>query len=293
MITIYYKKAIQDILANRFLNLVTIITIALSVLIISAFALFFVNANEIMNSWKKGIKIIAYLKPGIVEANLLDLEHKIKGMYGVADARFISKEEALSLLKDQMRRQFSLLTNLKENPLPDAFEVRMLASSQSLGKVEDLATQMESLSLIDEVEYGQKWLGRVANIYNLLRLTGYAMGALFFMATVFIVANTIRLVLYSRREEVEIMRLVGAADSFIKMPFYIQGLIQGALGGIIGLAALFVTFIFILANFEQSFSAGLFTVRFLSPSLACGIVLCSTLVGWLGCYLSIKQFLRL
>ncbi len=292
MMTIYYKKAVQDILDNRFLNLVTIITIALSVLIISAFALFFVNANDIMNSWKSGLRIMAYLKPGIGEARLLDLEYKIKGMYGVANVRFISKEEALSLLKDQMKRQFSLLTNLKENPLPDAFEVRMLPSSQSLEKVEALASQLESLSFIDAVEYGQKWLGRVANIYNLLRLTGCAMGALFFMATVFIIANTIRLVLYSRREEVEIMRLVGAADSFIKAPFYIEGLIQGALGGIVGLAVLFVTFILISANVEQDFSAGLFTIRFLSPSLSCGIVLCSMLVGWLGCYLSLKQFLK-
>lgn len=290
--TVYYKKAIQDILENRFLNLVTIITIALSILIISAFALFFVNANDIMNSWKSGIRIMAYLKPGIAEANLLDLEHKIKGMYGVADARFISKEEALAHLKDQMKRQFSFLTNLKENPLPDAFEVRMIASSQTLEKVEALATRLEALSLIDEVEYGQKWLGRVASIYNLLRLTGYAMGALFFMATVFIVANTIRLVLYSRREEVEIMRLVGAADSFIKAPLYIEGLIQGALGGIIGLAALFVTFILISANVEQGFSAGLFTIRFLSPGVSCGIVLASMFIGWLGCYLSLKQFLR-
>ena len=152
MMTIYYKKAVQDILNNRFLNLVTIITIALSVLIISAFALFFVNAKDIMNSWKSGVRIMAYLKPGIGEAKLLDLEYKIKGMYGVATVRFISKEEALSLLKDQMKRQFSLLTNLKENPLPDAFEVRMLPSSQSLEKVEALASQLESLSFIDAVE---------------------------------------------------------------------------------------------------------------------------------------------
>ena len=189
-----------------------------------------------------------------------------------------------------MKRQSSILMNIEENPLPDAFEVRMIASSQRLEDVEILAKQLESIPWVDEVEYGQKWLGRFTNILNLFRLTGYAMGGIFFMAAVFIVANTIRLALYSRREEVEIMRLVGATDSFIKAPFYLEGLIQGALGGIIGLAALFVAFKLISSNIEQGFSSNFFTIRFLSPEIFSSILLGSIFVGWLGCYLSLKQF---
>ena len=113
------------------------------------------------------------------------------------------------------------------------------------------------------------------------------------MATVFIVANTIRLVLYSRREEVEIMRLVGATDRFIKTPFYIEGLIQGALGGIIGLAALFAVFMFISLNVEQSFTSGFFHIRFLPLEVSCGIIMCSMFAGWSGCYLSINRFLKI
>ncbi len=287
-----YKRAIQDILDHRFLNTVTIITIAISILIVSAFALFFVNANEIINSWKKGIRIMAYLKPDAPEIKIPELKRKIQHIGGIQDVRFISKNEAFQQLKKQMRRQSSLFENLKENPLPDAFEIRLIASFQNQEKVEMLATRLESLPQIDEVEYGQRWLGRFTNFFNLFRLTGYAMGGLFFMAALLIVANTIRLVLYSRREEIEIMRLVGATDSFIKAPFYIQGLIQGAFGGIIGLAALFITFMFISLSVKQGLSPGLFTIRFLSPSAFCGIILGSTFVGWIGCYLSLKQFLK-
>jgi cell division transport system permease protein len=118
------------------------------------------------------------------------------------------------------------------------------------------------------------------------------MGCIFFMATVFIVANTIRLVLYSRREEVEIMRLVGAADRFIKAPFYIEGLIQGALGGFIGLFVLFITFIYVSSRVEQGFSLNLLSIRFLSPGIIFLIILCSMFVGWLGCFLSLKQFFK-
>jgi len=191
-----------------------------------------------------------------------------------------------------MRRQSSLFENLKENPLPDAFEIRLIASSQNQEKVEMLATKLESLPQVDEVEYGQRWLGRFTNFFNLFRLTGYVMGGLFFMAALLIVANTIRLVLYSRREEIEIMRLVGATDRFIKAPFYIEGLIQGAFGGIIGLVALFITFMFISSSVKQGLSPALFTIRFLSPGTFCGIILGSTFVGWIGCYLSLKQFLK-
>lgn len=287
-----YKRAIQDIRDHKFLNTITIITIAISILIVSAFSLFFVNANEIINSWKKGIKIMAYLKQDTPETKISELKRKIQHMDGIRDVRFISKNEALQELKKQMRRQSSLFENLKENPLPDAFEIRLIASFQNQEKVEMLATRLESLPRVDEVEYGQRWLGRFTNFFNLFRLTGYAMGGLFFMAALLIVANTIRLVLYYRRDEVEIMRLVGATDSFIKAPFYIQGLIQGAFGGIIGLAALFVTFMFISLSVKQGLSSGMFTIKFLSPEAFCGIILGSTFVGWLGCYLSLKQFLK-
>jgi cell division transport system permease protein len=191
-----------------------------------------------------------------------------------------------------MKRQYSLLENLKKNPLPDAFEIRMKTSSQNQDKIEALAKRLESIPQVDEVEYGQKWLDRFTNVFNLFKLAGYALGGLFFIASVFIVANTIRLVLYSRREEVEIMRLVGATDKFIKIPFYIQGVIQGALGGFIGLAVLFVIFILISSNIEQNLHSELFTIRFLSLWTLGGIIICSMSVGWIGCYLSLKQFLK-
>jgi len=292
MMMLFFKRALDDIFQNRFLNFVTIITISLAILIASAFILFFVNTSEIINSWKKGLRIMAYLKPGIQNADLTDLESNILSLDGVHTLRFISKQEALEQLKAQMKHQSSLFENLSENPLPDSFEIRMTATTGSWQKIESLATQIESLAPIEEVEYGRRWLGRFVRIITLFRLAGYAMGALFFMATVFIVANTIRLVIYSRREEVEIMRLVGATDRFIKMPFYIEGLIQGGLGAFIGLVILFISFFFISSNIEQGFSPGLFRLQFLSPATIGGILVGSMLVGWLGCYISMKQFLK-
>lgn len=292
MTILFFKRAIEDFRNNRLLNVVTLLTVSLSILIVSAFVLFFINTSEIMNFWKKGLRVMAYLKADIPGSELLDLRRQIQTLSGVESVMFISKDDAYKQLKAQMKRQASLFDNLDKNPLPDAFEIRMSPSTRSWEKVEFLATQIESRDEVEEVEYGQKWLGRFTQIFDLFTLTGYAMCTIFFMAAVFIMANTIRLVIYSRRDEIEIMRLVGAAERFIKIPFYIQGLLQGALGACIGLAILFVAFLFMASNIERGFFFGLFNIQFLSPLFLGIIILISMLVGWLGSYLSLKQFLK-
>jgi cell division transport system permease protein len=292
MITLFFKKALQDILSNRFLNSVTIVTIGLSILIVSSFALFFINTNALLDFWRKGIRVLVYLEPQATEANRLDLRYQIQQMENVQEIHFISKETALKRLKDQMRNHASLLENLKENPLPDSFEISIIDASRDLKKVAALAEKIKSLSQVEDVEYGQHWVAKFSHIINIFRFIGYAMGGLFLFATLFIIANTIRLVLYSRKEEIEIMRLVGSNDRFIKAPFYIEGLILSALGGVVGLAALFAAYQFVLSKFHSSLSLGLLEIKFLSIEQFFLFVGGSMLVGWVGCYLSLKQFLK-
>ena len=278
MTILFFKRAVEDFRNNRLLNIITLLTISLSILIVSAFILFFINTNEIMNFWKEGLRVMAYLKPELSNSKLPDLTRRIQSISGVENVRFVSKKEAFTQLKAQMKRQASLFDNLVENPLPDAFEIQMNAATQTWDKVEFLAAKIEALDEVQEVEYGQRWLGRYTHIFNLFKLTGYAMCGIFIMAAVFIMANTIRLVIYSRRDEIEIMRLVGAAERFIKVPFYFQGLLQGALGAGIGLAVLFFAYLVIASNIEQGLFSGLFQIRFLSPLMLGAIMLLSMLV---------------
>ena len=292
MMTLFLKRAINDILKNRFLNSVTIITISLSILIVSTFLLFYINTSDILNYWKQGIRLMAYLKPNVAKSEIADLQEAIKSMAEIREIRYISKADALDRLKLQMKRQASLFDNLAENPLPDAFEIKMVESDHAWAEIENISAQIKSFTQIDDVEYGQKWLGRFMNFFNLFRLASIAMAILFFMATVFIIANTIRLVIYSRSQEVSIMRLVGATDNFIKIPFYIEGLIQGLLGAVIGLTVLFLIYLAVSSKVEGGFLSGIFHIRFLSPTAITAIVLSSMIVGWLGCYLSLKQFLK-
>lgn len=287
------RRAIKDILENRFLTVITVITIALSILIAAAFALFFINAGEMLNSWQKGIRMMVYLKSDTSEAGRLDTKYRLQSIAGVQDAVFISKEKGLNKLKEQMQHHTALLQNLENNPLPDAFEITISPESRNSVELEFLADRIANLASVDEVEYGQQWIKRFSNIINLFRLAGYGIGGLFFMATVFIVANTIRLVLYSRRDEIEIMRLVGATDRFIKLPFYLQGMIQGGVGTLLGLLVLLIGYLFLTTHFEQTIANSLLSLRFFSLTVCISIVGGGILVGGLGSLVSLKQFMKI
>ena len=161
------------------------------------------------------------------------------------------------------------------------------------GRLEDDSNGLTSpLADVDDVEYGQQWVATFRGIVDLLRLASIVTAGLFLLASVAIVANTIRLVIYSRQQEVDIMRLVGASEGFIKAPFYIEALIQGLAGAGIGLGMLFAVFSFLAASAEQSAVAGLFEIRFLSADMIAAIVAASMIVGWLGCHVSLRHSLR-
>lgn len=288
----FFLRALKDIRDNRFLTAITVITVALSIMIAAAFALFFVNAGGILNMWQQGIRMMVYLTPQVSETARQDTMAQLQSIAGVQEARYISSEEALERLRGQMQHHDALLDNLRRNPLPEAFEITLQADRRDSTSLQFLAERIAALETVADVEYGQEWIGRFTAIVNLFSLAGYAIGGLFFMATVFIVANTIRLVLYARREEIEIMRLVGATDRFIKVPFYLQGMIQGGLGTILGLGSLLLGYLYLTRHFGDPMAGEMFTIRFF-PVLTCaGIVLGGMLVGCLGSWVSLKQFLK-
>jgi len=288
----FINKALTDIRSNRFLNFITIVTISLSILIVSVFMLFFENASRVIEVWNQGGRAMIYLEKGFSRDMLSNLQEKIHGLGEVDEMVFIPKEEALDKLKKEMGSRTDFFKTLKTNPLPDAIEIKM-KSHGSFEQIQSFARQIESLDLVENVEYGQGWLGKFLNIFNLFKMTGYAMCGLFLLIALFITANTVRLAFYSRRLEVEIMRLVGATEGFIKTPFYVEGLFQGFIGGVLGLVILLGGYVTISSGIAENLAAYVYTdIRFLSVKAILIILFSSTFLGWFGCYLSLKQILK-
>ena len=288
----FVKKALADIRLNRFLNLITIITISLSILVVSVFLLFFENASRVIESWNQGGRAMIYLKDDFSMDMLPELKAKINALGKIDEMVYISNTQALNKLKKEMSSRSTFLKTLKENPLPDALEITM-QSYDSFEQVQTFAQNIKAIDIVDDVEYGQGWLGKFLKIFNLFKITGYAMCSLFFLIALFITANTVRLAFYSRRLEVEIMRLVGATETFIKAPFYVEGLFQGFFGGILGLAVLLALYLTISTGITQTLASYVyFDIRFLSVKIILLIIFGSTFLGWFGCYLSLKQILK-
>jgi len=288
----FLKKALADIRSNRFLNFITIITISLSILIVSVFLLFFENTSRMIESWNQGGRVMIYLKNDFTMEMLPDLKEKINAVGETEVMIYIPKTYALEKLKKNMSSQSAFLNTLKDNPLPDALDIRMKANS-SFEKIETFAQSIKAIETVEDVEYGQGWLGKFLKIFNLFKITGYAMCSLFFLIALFITANTVRLAFYSRQLEVEIMRLVGATETFIKAPFYLEGILQGFFGGIIGLAALLISYLVVAPGVTQNLASYIyFDIRFLSVQMILLIIFGSTFLGWFGCYLSLKKILK-
>lgn len=287
------KRAVTDIANNKFLHIVSIVTIALSVFIVSAFSLFFNNATDFLDAWRKGVRVIAYMSDNVDEPQRTELMETIRNSSGVAAIEFISKDDAYNDLKRKIGPQSSLLDGLDKNPLPDSLEITLADSYRRLEDIDELSQNIGGLPYVADVEYAQKWLYRFNGLYNLFKVTGLVLVSIFFIATLLIIANTIRLVMYTRREEIEIIRIIGADEEFIKYPLFFEALAQGFLGGIAGILMLYLAFILTVPNFAPETVFSFFEIRFISVKFSLTIVFCSMMIGWIGCFFSIRKFLKL
>ncbi|MCG8616674.1 MAG: permease-like cell division protein FtsX [Desulfobacterales bacterium] len=286
------KKALADIRSNRFLNLITIVTIALSILVVSVFLLFFENASRVLESWNQGGRAMVYLDRRFTPEMLPELKEQIAGLGRIDQMTFISKDAALDRLQKEMGAKTRFFESLENNPLPHALEISVTELS-GFEQLTALAAGIEALDMVESVEYGQGWLGRFLRLFNLFKMTGYAMCSLFLLIALFITANTVRLAFYARKTEIEIMRLVGATEGFIKTPFYVEGLLQGFLGGALGVTILLAGYLTLSSGIAQNIGAYVYVdIRFLSWQAMALILSSSTFLGWFGCYLSLKQILR-
>jgi cell division transport system permease protein len=291
----FLKKAITDILENRFLSSITVLTISLLVLMVGAILLVVTNTGQAIESWKHGIRLMVYLHPITGPETHEALLKRFKAINGVERVTFVSKEQGLEELKESMKRQSGIFEHLRKNPIPDAFEISVesnaLTFEEHLDALEKVAAEVETFSSVDEVEYGRLWLRRIAPIFQIIRLAGLSMILLFFLAAGFIIANTVRLVLFARRQEIEILRLVGATNRFVQAPFFIESAIETALGTIIGLVVLFAGFRYINSLMQNDLPG--VQLNFLSPVNCMAILLIGLCIGGIGCLFCLNQYLKI
>ena len=291
----FFPQTWQNLTRNPWLNAITLGTITLSFLILGVFLILFLNAKGLLEDWGGRIRVTAYLSSSLSQDPLNRLREKILGFEEVQEIKHRSKEEALRLLEEKMPERKELLRGLPRNPLPASLEIRLKGEYQNSEGVRSLVRKLRGLSAIEDLQYGSDWLDPFSAFMALLKVLGLGLGGLLLLATIVVISNTIRLSIFARREEIEVMRSVGATGPFIRAPFYLEGLLQGFLGAALALAVLFALFQIFLARVYEPLKdlLGNFPARFLTPEQMAAVALGGLILGLFGTQVSVGRFLRL
>ena len=289
----YFKHAVSNILSNQWIHFISIGTISISLLLFGAFTLFFVNVNTWMVEWGQSLSMSVYLKDGIQRDVKDEIESIINGLPGAEITGYVSKEKAEVDLIAALGEQAGLLDGITSNPLPASFEITFKDRKEHQIDPKRIKVFLEQLEGVDEVQYSEQWLERFEGLIYMLKLGGLIVGGLFSVAVLFIITNTIKLTIYSRRDEIEIFKLVGATDWFVKMPFLIEGAIQGVLSGFIALLILFLAYSLFSLKTVHIFGLPVMDIVFLPYGYMLLIFIFSLLLGLTGSFIAVGRFFRL
>jgi cell division transport system permease protein len=288
------EDALVNIRRSRWRALAAIGTIAVSFLIVGIFLIITRNLGALLSEWKEQFQITVFLEDGITAEQTALLKKRIQSESAVKAMTYTSKEEALQNFRRELKGKESLLEGLGENPLPASFQIRVHESSQTPEALGKLSAFLSRLEGVEDVMYGQEWVDRLAAAVRILRLLGLSVGLALSLASVLIVSNTIRLAVYARADEIEIMRLVGATKMHIRAPFLLEGLIQGGLGAGLALLLLYGAYRATLWQLQQAPGPmlGMEVGSFLDTHWIAALLLAGAVVGAFGSLISVGRFLR-
>jgi cell division transport system permease protein len=266
---------------------------AIAFLIFDAFVLVFLNLNYWTEERGKLLTMSIYFKAEPEGIVLEDIKKELFGFPGVTIKGFISKDDAMESLRRQLGDKAGLLDGLRENPLPASLEIVLSRDKSGDSTPYQLKRRLEGIDIVDEVQYSQEWIKKFEAFMEAIKIVGIVIGGLLFLAALFIIINTIKLTIYSRKDEIEILKLVGATNRFVKIPFLIEGSIQGFLGGSLALLMLFLAYIVVMSRVDLRIGFASLDIIFLPTHFILFLLLMSIIIGFIGSTISLGRFFRI
>lgn len=235
------EDSLYNIKRGGITGIVSIITIAFTMLNLSLFFLLWINISPLLKGCLDEIKVVGYLKEGLLEEKIQGLTRELNAIPEVKKVNFVSKSEAMEKFKEILGEDKYLLEGLNENPLPASFEL-LLDEKAGINALDIITENLMGKTEFEEIQSGREWIHRLYVFLFLIKAIGFIVGGVLVFVSIFIISNTVHLTFINRKEEVEIMRLVGANRWFIKTPFLIEGLLNGFLGGAISVGFLYILY---------------------------------------------------
>lgn len=275
-----FSQAGRNLLQTWRTQILSLMTITLSVLIFSFFYLVYTNALQAGEQLGDDLRLIVYLDEEAAPALQEQYREKILKFDRVEKINFISSLQAFNRFKEQLDEDQDVLSDIPQDFLPPSIEVYPVRSLDTLSRIKRFSDYLQTLPGVIKVQYGREWVERFYTFIELLRIVVILSGSLLILTTTFMMAHSIRLTLLTRQKELEILHLVGASNSYIRMPFFLEGALLGLFGSIAGMTALYMLFNWIELRFAGSAMLGMFSFNFfplpeIAMIIAMAIVLCA------------------
>ncbi len=289
IITYSFQTVIKSLWREKWINLLTLLSISIGLSLVTTFIMFTINMDSVIQRWAKNFGRVVYLSETISEIDETSLVTQFKKDPDILDIKYISKDTALQELRAILGSNALVVEGLSENPLPSSFELRVKRHLLEPGLVKRKAEKIAKLSGVEEVQYGEKWLSSLYTISRAMKLGALIIGCAIFIAITFITYSTIKIFFYRRKEEIETLKLLGATRSFVRVPFLIEGLIIGLLGGILSSLAIFGIYTFTSAKVTEFLPSIQFFMASLPFQVYLVVPLAGALVSVIGSYIAVGK----
>ncbi|MCR5662208.1 MAG: permease-like cell division protein FtsX [bacterium] len=284
----FLREVITNIKRNPMMSIASISTVMVLALILGLFIIAIANLEALADELAGEMHIKVYMADSFNPENVNEFKAQANKIEHITRITFVPKDEAFKKLRERLNAKLNL-DDLEQNPLPDAFEIPvdnpkfLEAVAYKLAQIEDVAT----------VDYGREEAKKLMTLNHFVRLVGIVILALLFISTILIVSNTIRLTVFARRKEIDIMQLVGAADWFIRWPFILEGVLQGLIGSGLAAVLLDISYRMVVPQLQKSISfLPILEPNVLLPYLIIGLIFMGMLVGALGSLISVNRYLK-
>ena len=293
ILRVLFANALRGFRQARTTSLLGVFTIAVVLVLVGSAGLLVDNMSGVLDDFGAELRLTAYLEDSVAESALPSLAERVSAAPGVGRVEVVTKAQALERF-DRMAGGAELLAGLDENPLPASLEIELRPEARTARSMQILREALEGLPGIAELAHGEEWVEGYARAVALVRGGAWGIGLVLGLAALLIVANTIRLAFYARRDELDILALVGASRTFVRVPFLLEGTLQGLLGGLLALLVLYGAYELLLPHLrfglelvvgraELHFFSWGESLRLVAGGAGLGLLGSMTaLVGWRG-----------
>ncbi len=288
-----FRTVLSNLRSNKQVGLASVGSITIALSLFGLFIFLYMNLNSLLLSWSHQVQVIVYLDDDITLKEQINIEKFIKESGEVEEFEYVSRQEAWARFKKMFSENMEFLEGLDFNPLPASYNIHFDRKAQRLDRIRKFSDRLRLKAGTESVEYGEKWIGRFETFMLFMKLFLVGLGTLLSLGAVFIISNTIKLSVFSRKDEIELMLLIGATPTYIKLPYMLEGMIHGLFGAGISLGMIKGLQIFLQSQFQGSLGTIMRGIhfQFLSPSFVLSLFLSSVFLGWVGSYISVNQFM--